>query len=242
MAEVGRVQAGSAIIDYTVVRSSRRRKTMAIRADIRHGVVVLAPTATPTGWLDDFVRERSRWISERLADAPPARAPRQFATGETLPYLGQEITIVAQLAAVETPRLKLVGRRLSLSVPNVTDGSERRAAVEAALAGWYKRRAGERLRASVERWSAIIGETPRRIVVGDQRSRWGSCAADGTLRFNWRIVMAAPLLMDYVVVHELAHLKQRNHSRAFWAEVEVIMPDYRLRRAQLKEDGQRFDL
>jgi predicted metal-dependent hydrolase len=138
--------------------------------------------------------------------------------------------------------VKLGGRTLAISVPHSLDGSDRRAAVGEALAKWYRRRAAERLGASVARWVAIIGATPKRVLVADQRRRWGSCAADGTLRFNWRIVMADPALLDYVVVHELAHLKQRNHSSAFWAEVAAWMPDYQVRRAQLKESGQRFEL
>jgi predicted metal-dependent hydrolase len=78
---------------------------------------------------------------------------------------------------------------------------------------------------------------PSRVLVRDQRRRWGSCAPDGTLRFNWRILMAPPHVVDYVVVHELAHLSVRNHSSTFWAEVERILPRYREAQATLKQVG-----
>lgn len=102
---------------------------------------------------------------------------------------------------------------------------------------WYKARASERLLVRTEYWAQRAGYAPTAVLVRDQRQRWGSCSPDGTLRFNWRIVMAAPALIDYVVVHELAHLRQRTHSAAFWIEVARLIPDYLLRRSRLKEVG-----
>jgi predicted metal-dependent hydrolase len=80
------------------------------------------------------------------------------------------------------------------------------------------------------------------VLIRAQRQRWGSCGPDGTLRFNWRILMAPPTLIDYVVVHELAHLRYKHHDSAFWAEVSRLLPDYQLRRARLKEVGPRLSL
>jgi len=107
---------------------------------------------------------------------------------------------------------------------------------------WYRERAVERLGERTEHWAKVAGRKPTGVLIRDQRQRWGSCSPDGTLRFNWRIVMAAPTLIDYVVVHELAHMQVRTHSPAFWAEVGRLMPDYGIRRALLKEQGPRLRL
>jgi len=127
--------------------------------------------------------------------------------------------------------------RFRLSVPEGLAGDARRAALERAVTRWYQARATERLTARVNRWAAIAGYAPTATLVRSQRQRWGSCGADGTLRFNWRIIMAPPALIDYVVVHELVHLRTRNHSAEFWAGVRDLLPDYRLRRALLREVG-----
>lgn len=108
---------------------------------------------------------------------------------------------------------------------------------------WYRGRAGERLPACVARWQPRLGRGPApRVLIRDQRQRWGSCAPDGTLRFNWRAVMLEPSLIDYIVVHELAHLTVRNHSPEFWRIVSSAMPDAQHRRRRLREAGRSLPL
>src|SRR3990170_282249 len=94
----------------------------------------------------------------------------------------------------------------------------------------------------VECWTKVVELSPTRILIRDQRKRWGSCSADGTLRFNWRLILAPPTLIDYVVVHELLHLRVKNHSRAFWTEMARFMPDYQTRRLALKQIGLRLNI
>ena len=89
----------------------------------------------------------------------------------------------------------------------------------------------------VDRVAGLLGVRPKEILIRDQRKRWASCAPDGTLRFNWRVIMAAPALIDYLVAHELAHLKVRGHSSDYWAVVAQAIPDYQRRRERLRELG-----
>ncbi|MDA1002925.1 MAG: M48 family metallopeptidase, partial [Chloroflexi bacterium] len=91
-------------------------------------------------------------------------------------------------------------------------------------------------------WATRLGWEPRRVIVKAQRRRWGSCARDGTVRLNWRLVMAEPALIDYVIVHELAHLAEPNHGPAFWARVRSALPDCDRLRRRLRDDGARFEL
>ena len=100
---------------------------------------------------------------------------------------------------------------------------------------WYKQQAADLLRESVERWQPIVGTSPARISIGDQKTRWGSCSSKGSLRFNLRLAMAPQALIDYVTVHELCHLLESNHSAAFWEQVASVMPDYEARRRKLRE-------
>ena len=123
------------------------------------------------------------------------------------------------------------------------DGGERRERIRRAVVKWYRARAGERVPACVARWQPRLGRGPApRVLIRDQRQRWGSCAPDGTLRFNWRAVMLEPALIDYIVVHELAHLSVRSHSPEFWRIVTAAMPDAQHRRRRLREAGRSLPL
>ena len=128
-------------------------------------------------------------------------------------------------------------------MPNTLDGSDRSESIRRAVVGWYRGRAAERLPDVVERWWPRLGRGEKsRILVRDQRQRWGSCAPDGTMRFNWRAMMLKPALIEYVVVHELAHLTHRNHSTDFWGLLSKAMPDAQQRRKSLREEGRALPL
>ena len=139
-----------------------------------------------------------------------------------------------------------------VTMPTALPEEERREQAYVALVAWYKARAAEFLADSVARWLPVMGRgrPPRperinrhpRVLVREQRARWGSCSADGTLRFSWRLAMVEPDLIDSVVVHELAHLEVMNHSPAFWDVVLRAMPDARQRRKRLDEAGRRLPL
>jgi len=143
---------------------------------------------------------------------------------------------------VPAVRVRFTHWAFDVRVPSALDGEARQQAIRYAFKRWYRRRALDAVRKAAARWQVQLGVCPAGIAVRDQRQRWGSCAPDGTLRFNWRITMAEPSLLDYVVVHELAHLLHRNHSRDFWAEIERVMPDFRIRRQSLKEVGPRLSV
>ena len=134
-------------------------------------------------------------------------------------------------------------RRLTVEAPSGFDDDARFELTRIALVTWYRDRASEYLSEAVDRWWPKLGRGTRsRILIGDQRSRWGSCAADGTLRFSWRAMMLEPMLIELIVVHELAHLSVRNHSADFWDVVEGALPDVSVRRKRLREAGRTLPL
>lgn len=242
MSEDGLVRYGNSDICYRVLRSARRKKTIEITVDGAEGVLVAAPLAASSDDIRNVVVRRASWI---LAKANWEAAPAQsklFISGETLPYLGREVRMNVTHDDRPAVGVRFTHWAFDVRVPSGLDGEARRDAIRNAFKRWYRRRAWDAVRKAAARWRVQLGVCPSRVAVRDQRQRWGSCAADGTLRFNWRIVMAEPSLLDYVVVHELAHLLHRNHSRDFWAEVERVMPDFRIRRQRLKEVGPRLSV
>jgi hypothetical protein len=242
MTERDQVRYGNSTICYAVVRSARRKKTIEITLDATEGMLVAAPLAASTQAIHDIVLKRASWILARADEGILQPWPKLFVSGETLPYLGREVRMDVTHVDVPAVRIRFSHWAFDVSVPSRLDGEERRTAVRTAFVRWYRRRAADAVRRSVGRWAAVMPVTAAGVAIRDQRQRWGSCGPDGMLRFNWRIVMSDTLLLDYVVVHELAHLMHRNHSRDFWAAVERVMPDFRLRRQRLKEVGARLSL
>ena len=130
---------------------------------------------------------------------------------------------------------KLEDGRFRVFVPQGMKGRERYEAVRAAFVSWYWDRAGEKITKCVDYWWPMVGRKKKpKVIVRDQRRQWGSCAHDNTLRFNWRLIMLEPDLIEYVVAHELAHVRVRSHSPRFWDRVSDMVGDYERRRRQLR--------
>lgn len=242
MSERGSVRFGNTTIGYEVRRSKRRRKTVQITMD-GGGVQVAAPMTTPEDELRAIVRRRAPWILSHASGEMLETAPKRFVSGETLPYLGRNVRMIVDTGEVHLPEVRFDHWRFRVAVPEGLEGEERQQRIRRAIVGWYRDRAAERLPNLVKRWWPRLGQGERsRVLIRDQRQRWGSCAPDGTLRFNWRAMMLPPALIEYIVVHELAHLTHRNHSTDFWSLMAEAMPDAQQRRQRLREAGRTLPL
>ena len=162
----------------------------------------------------------------------PPLSPREFVSGESVLYFGRHYRLKVHRNA--TGDAKLRGGWLHVSVPA---GALQAAHVRADLLSWLRRHATERLPERVEAWRSKAGVAMPRVVIADQQKRWGSCDRIGTIRLNWRIIQAPMRLVDYVVVHELVHLRHRGHGRDYWQAVGRVMPDYERRRDDLRQRG-----
>ena len=166
---------------------------------------------------------------------------RSWRIGQTRPV---QVVFMAYRNTLQADALKLVAKKLQSSLAVEGELPEDGLAAfgddgdDLMLALARKIVAGE----EDDGIASLLGVHPTRILVRGQRKRWASCAPDGTLRFNWRTVMAPPALVDYVVAHELAHLRVRGHGAEYWAVVAQAVPDYRLRRERLREVGARLSM
>ena len=157
-----------------------------------------------------------------------------------MPFLGQRLHLLLRDSAGRGSVRPLLGA-LEVAIPTDLNG-ERRAAVVAVLERWYREQADAELRARVGRFAAAMALTPPGVLVRAQRHLWGSCSPRGVVRFNWRLIMAPGGIVDYVVVHELCHLRHPHHQKSFWDAVGAVLPDYRFRRAELRRDGDSYRL
>ena len=231
--ERGVVEHRGGAIEYEVVRSARRRRTLQLTVD-GEGVRVSAPMRTPQREIEEFVRGRTPWILKHRPLVKPRLAYEVGDTGESIPFMGEPLALYVS----ERGRGVTVTRGLfdlHVTVAARYEEPRRTLAIERALTRWYADHALAAIEASVARWVAITGRPPRQVLVRNQRQRWGSCSPDGTVRFNWRLIMLDPGLLDYVVVHELSHLAVPNHGSGFWAAVAALLPDHAARRARMRE-------
>ena len=242
-AEVGRVTLGDTSIQYRVRRSARRRRTIEITVPSPGDVLVSAPVTASPERLRALVLHRAEWIMRHGGSADQRLSPRCFEDGETLPYLGREFPLRTRpqrgISIHGLPgRIEIRAPAALLELP----ADARRAALLPAVERWYHEQATEIVRARVAEFAPRLGVQPSAVVVRNQQRRWGSCSRSGVLRFNWRVVMAAPELLDYVVVHELAHLRVPGHSPGYWAQVARVLPDHRERRDALRVSSAAFEL
>lgn len=223
---------GDLSFEYTLRRSSRSKN---IRITVgREGVVVSLPGRVAERHAHAFVREREQWIERALAklEAEEAKvASRSLEDGAFVPFLDHEL----QLRVVNGPsgRVQLTdGDELRVHVPSGT-----REEVAAALERWYRKQARLEIKDRLDVVVARNGTSYKRIAIRDQRTRWGSCSTSGTISFNWRLMLASEAVLDYVIEHEAAHIEVRDHSKRFWALMELRVEDWRESRDWLRRHG-----
>jgi predicted metal-dependent hydrolase len=223
------------VIECTVIRSAARKRTMQLTVDAGRNVVVRVPVRTGLPEIRAFVERRRAWITGRLEKAIAVPAERQFTEGAALPYMGRTLALEIVPAPGNRASVAMRGEALRAAVPFDSAGAAPHESVRRAVLAWYRTRAAAAVDEFIRSWTPFAGKNPTRVWIRDQKTRWGSCAADGSLRLNWRLAMADPQLIEYVVVHELAHLTHRNHGPGFWAEVERALPDWKARRLALRQ-------
>jgi predicted metal-dependent hydrolase len=217
------VQIGSRVISYRLSR--RRRRSIGLTVDDR-GLTVGAPAHATLKEIEGFIRDNGAWVLRKLEEFAGHSVRRQLAVrhGAMLPYLGGEIEvrIVAGGNRVNWEERALI---IAARPEADTEGLARRAFKQRALAVF-----GERVHLIAGRGSIAVPP----LALSSARTRWGSCSERSGIRLNWRLIHLPMALIDYVVAHELAHLREMNHSSRFWAEVGALFPEWREARRQLK--------
>jgi len=215
-----------AIKPYKLIRSKRRTIALMIGSDAT--LVVRAPAHTPLDTIEQFVGKNTGWIKRTLARLRkrPQAKQKEFVSGEEFLFLGKSYPLEVQNDTQEPLDLR--------------DGfilnEKQRSRGRAFFIEWYKKEAKKIIAARVEWWAQRFGLAYNSVNITCANRRWGSCAPNDRLNFSWRLVMAPMRVIDYVVVHELAHLPHKNHSRRFWNKVKTMYPDYKNAQTWLREN------
>ncbi|MBN1382779.1 MAG: M48 family metallopeptidase [Deltaproteobacteria bacterium] len=232
-----RIRYGNRDIHYDVKRG-KRKKTVAIHVDA-DTVTIMAPKRLAEDEIRQIIEKKARWIyerQERIRADSLNHIGKKYVSGEHFPYLGRQYCLeVIERAGLVEPVCKRLGGCLQVSIrPDLRD-EPRREAVKRALNDWYRKRAEIRIRERIPFFAGQLGVFPQSIRIKEQKTQWGSCSRSGSVRFNWKIIMAPQSIVDYVIVHELCHLIYNHHQTQFWEEVESVIPDYEVKKGWLRE-------
>lgn len=218
-------------ITYTLRRSFRARRVR-LEVSQRTGLTVIVPRSYGVSRLPGLLKSKERWISKNLArfsQAQPLPIPRKLKCGDTVPYLGRDLELVNQ-ENHHGSDVVLKEKKLAVSPDLFNNGL-----LEPALEQWYRTEAAKLMTERADRLSSQMGISYQRIVIRGQKTRWGSCSRKKNLSFNWKLMMSPEPVVEYVIIHELLHLKEMNHSKRFWELVARYCPDCREHKKWLKQ-------
>ena len=219
-------------LNYQLIRSKKRRKTISLHIKEDGRIVIYAPYSTPKWEIERFINEKESWISEKLSEKERSikEAEKAFIPGENFLYLGELFPLETQDNNSKEHPLKLSFGKFILDKDHIEEAKD-------LFIQWYKREAKEKIMGRINYYSNKLQLFPKGVKITSAKYRWGSCSRDDRLSFSWRIIMASLNTIDYILIHELVHIKEKNHSKRFWSYLESILPDYKKHRLWLKENG-----
>lgn len=233
------VLLGDAVVAYALTRARRRSIGFTVGPD---GLSVRAPNWVTLAAVDAALREKSSWILRKLSEARERQQRQEggriaWADGAVLPYLGEPLAVVLDPGhgfSGKGGALVMAGaaRQLHVGLPRGASAAQIRDAVQAWLMRDARRHFAERL----DHFAPLLGVRWASLRLSSASTRWGSAKADGSIRLNWRLLHYRPAIIDYVVAHELAHLRVMDHSPRFWDTVATVVPDYAALRGHLRDE------
>ncbi|MGP8152770.1 MAG: M48 family metallopeptidase [Smithella sp.] len=226
-------------VTYTVNRSKKRRKTISLQIGNNSEIRICAPYFTPVAEINRFIEEKQNWIFKAIQKRSQAlllHKEKDYVTGEIFYYLGQSYPLEAHFEPLENTGVIFWDNHFFLNCPTNRDMRKYYFVL------WYKKKAREHISARVEYFNRKLNFQPRGIRITSAKQRWGSCSEDNSLAFSFRLMMAPPEVIDYVIIHELMHISQKNHSSKFWNLVVGLMPDYKEHRRWLQNNNHKFIL
>lgn len=223
---------------------SPRRNSISIVVHSTKRVEIKAPADTPPSFIHDLAGKKAPWIVKQLRALDSItylQVERQYQEGETFFFLGTPLRLSV---AGGTPRGGILydNGHLIVTVPGSLTGPGQTNYTRALVQDWYRDQADRIIGEKIREYATVLGVAPPPFRLKNIRRRWGSCSSRNNLNFNIRLIMAPIGVVEYVVMHELCHIRHKNHSRDFWQSLEEVMPDYPERRLLLRREGHRYVL
>ncbi|AKB65305.1 M48 family metallopeptidase [Methanosarcina mazei] len=239
------IKACGRTINYEIVYSKKRKKAaIVVRPDL--SVEFRAPHGLSREAIREMVQKKAAWVQEKLDWFEVNRLPcqeKEYTDGEKFLYLGKEYPLtVLPVEGIKKAFASFSGSEITVLLPKSAPEELKPSLVKKAVWNFYSECAEKEVEKFLKTYAEILNIDIPAFKVKHQKKRWGSCSADNVLRINFQLMMAPPEQLEYVVVHEICHVKEKNHSVKFWDLVGELMPGYQVHRKSLKKDGWRYVL
>ena len=233
------LQFSSGPVEYHVVRS--RRRSVAVSVTEEGDIRVHAPNRATLDEIHQVAQGFRAWIERRRAEVLVRRsrlAARRFVEGDQIPFCGGQLTLRVSEVDSDPAAAELRDGELHVQLSEGAPAADRSALARHAVLAWCLLQAQEQVHQRHREFAPQVGTSAVRIVLKEMKTRWGSCGPNRRMSLNWRLILAPPHVLDYVIVHELCHVFEPNHSRAFWRRVEAVLPAARTSRKWLRRHGE----
>jgi len=242
-AQGSQIQFGDTTIPYEI-RRTPNRSSISVSVHPDGAVTVDAPMRTRKKHIAEAVQARQVWILNQQEHFRRLMrtGTKRFVSGESFLYLGRQYKLlVLGVKSDEPPNVRLFRGQIEVRIQTAADQESQVAFTRSILIDWYREKALRRLESLTTRYARNLGVEAESVRVREMKRRWGSAGQSGKVAYNWKIILAPKRLLEYVVAHEVCHLKHDDHSREFWRLLERAMPDYERRRLELAVNGPKYD-
>ncbi|MDB4230042.1 M48 family metallopeptidase [Paracoccaceae bacterium] len=215
-----------------IIRANRS-KSVTIKIEDEN-IKVIVPENLSDKRIEDLIKKRSTRIKQKIKiyNETVRPKPKEYVNGESFTYMGRNYRL--KIILKKEKEVKLKDGYLNTYINKTVSKNNMEETVKKSLENWYQIKALEKLTEKTKRYASILGVTPKSVTVKEYKSRWGSCSSDGDISFNWRIIIAPHQIVDYIVVHELCHILEHNHSPKYWRHIKNVIPNHKECREWLK--------
>ena len=240
-----KINIENTIINYSINKKSNV-KNITIKVKLPNTVTIVSPKSVDNKFIHDLVVSKSIWILNKLNELKNKESenpPILLVDGDKIPYLGNYYTLNVYKEA-DTIKCSIIFKedKFIAKVPYNMSSNDQYIKLRELLVNWYLTEGGKLIKERISIYSKKLNLYPESITLKEQKNSWGTCSSKGNIYINWKILLAPLDIIDYVLVHELCHLKHMNHSKEYWSLVSTIFPNYKEKRNYLKENSLKLNI
>lgn len=232
------INFGTTKLHYSLYEQARN--DVKISVDLVSGVMVYIPTGSNHDTVHNIIEGKAKWIYEKMEHLNEVKvniATKEFVSGEKLPYLGRQYRLKVHREAINRFTFNFNQGKFIARVPSNWAQEKVQTTLEDSLIAWYRSKGIKKVQERASYYESLLGAEAKSIQLKTQHKRWGTCTPEGNIYLNWRIVMAPIQVIDYVIVHELTHIRIPEHNQTFWKLVKSILPQYKESKEWLRIHG-----
>jgi predicted metal-dependent hydrolase len=233
------LQIGNTKVEYELVNTDRR-KTIELVIDFNKGFTVKAPKGMTKEDIIKNLHRKEKWIInnlDRMSELLKYESNKEFVSGEKFLLRGRRYSLKVTKSKKQLPSLNFIKSKFKVIIPPQLKEEQYQSIIRPLFIMFYKDKAEKILNERVRKYLKYFNEEPKKIIITELKDKWGSCSNKNQIRYNWRIILAKTSIIDYVIVHELCHMIQKNHSDKYWKEVNRILPNYEIQKEWLRKNN-----